>query len=142
MNGIFNVVMGERGRIVVPSAVRERAGLAQGTPMVLVESSDGVLLLTRRQLRARVRHDLEGLSLVDELLAERRLDAEREDKHDPGGPANGPANPTHAGEAHGPERPVSEANKRESHPGDATGRHRLRSSNPNAATENPSDDGA
>lgn len=71
--------MGDRGRIVVPAAVRERSGLAAGTPMVLVESPDGLALLTREQLRDRVRGDLEGLNLVEELLADRRRSAAVED---------------------------------------------------------------
>ena len=47
--------------------------------MVLIESSDGLVLLTREQLRERVRRDLEGLSLVEDLLADRRHAAARED---------------------------------------------------------------
>ena len=79
MSGTYAVVMGDRGRIVVPAEVRERAGLAAGTPLVLLESSDGLILLTREQLRARVREDLSGLDLVGRLLADRRRAAERED---------------------------------------------------------------
>ena len=79
MNGTHTVIVGDRGRIVVPAEVRERAGLAPGTPLVLLESSDGLVLLTRSQLRARVRDELHGLDLVAELLADRRRAAERED---------------------------------------------------------------
>lgn len=64
---------------MVPAAVRERAGLVAGKPMVLVESPDGLALLTREQLRDRVRGDLEGLDLVDALLADRRTAAAVED---------------------------------------------------------------
>ena len=64
---------------MVPAAVRERAGLVAGTRMVLVESPDGLALLTRRQLRDRVRGDLGGLGLVEELLADRRRSAAIED---------------------------------------------------------------
>jgi hypothetical protein len=46
---------------------------------MMIESPDGLVLLTRDQLKARVRSDLAGLSLVDELLAERRAQAEAED---------------------------------------------------------------
>lgn len=46
----------------------------------LVDSDEGVLLLTRDQLRDRVRRSLAGTSLVDELLAERRLAAAEEDE--------------------------------------------------------------
>ncbi len=71
--------MGDRGRIVVPAEVRERAGLSEGTPLVMVESDDGLVLMTREQLKARVRADLAGLSLVEELLADRRAAAGGED---------------------------------------------------------------
>lgn len=47
--------------------------------MVLVEADDGLVLLTREQLRVRVKQNLAGLDLVGELLTERRLDAARED---------------------------------------------------------------
>lgn len=71
--------MGDRGRIVVPAEVRERAGLEAGTPLVLIEAPDGLILLTREQLKARVRAELAGLNLVDELLTERRAQADAED---------------------------------------------------------------
>ena len=79
MSGTHTVVVGDRGRIVVPADVRARAGLSEGTPLVLLETPHGLVLLTRGQLRARVRAELEGLDLVGELLTERRRVAERED---------------------------------------------------------------
>jgi AbrB family looped-hinge helix DNA binding protein len=71
--------MGDRGRLVVPAEVRARAGLVEGTPLILLESPEGIVLLTRSQLRARVRDELAGLDLVGELLADRRRAAEAED---------------------------------------------------------------
>jgi hypothetical protein len=47
--------------------------------MVLLDTPSGLVLLTRRQLRDRVRADLAGVDLVGELLAERRAAAEAED---------------------------------------------------------------
>ena len=79
MNGTYSVAMGDRGRLVVPAELRERAGLAEGVPLVLVETEAGVVLLTRAQLKARVRADLRGLDLVDELLADRRAMSSVED---------------------------------------------------------------
>jgi AbrB family looped-hinge helix DNA binding protein len=79
MSGTHKVVMGDRGRIVVPADVRDRAGLAEGTPMMMLETPAGLVLLTREQLRARVRDEFEGLDLVAELLADRRRAAEEED---------------------------------------------------------------
>jgi len=79
MSGTHNVVVGDRGRIVVPADVRDRVGLSAGTPLVLLETPDGLVLLTRDQLRARVRDELAGLDLVGDLLAERRRAAQHED---------------------------------------------------------------
>jgi AbrB family looped-hinge helix DNA binding protein len=71
--------MGDRGRIVVPAEVRSRAGLEAGTPLILLDTPGGLVLLTRPQLRARVRVELEGLDLVGDLLADRRRAAAEED---------------------------------------------------------------
>jgi AbrB family looped-hinge helix DNA binding protein len=79
VSGTYYLVVGDRGRIVVPAEVRERAGLEAGTPLVLIEAPDGLILLTRDQLKARVRAELVGLNLVNELLTERRAQADAED---------------------------------------------------------------
>lgn len=78
MSGTFAVTMGDRGRLVVPQELRERAGLDAGTPLVLVEAEGGVLLLTREQAKARVRASLAGHDLVGDLLTERRRTAQEE----------------------------------------------------------------
>jgi hypothetical protein len=46
---------------------------------LLIETRDGLILLTRQQVKARVRADLSGLNLVEELVAERRAQADAED---------------------------------------------------------------
>lgn len=79
MSGTHTVTVGDRGRIVVPADVRTRAGLTEGTPLVLLETPDGLVLMTREQLRRRVRGELAGLDLVTQLLDERRRAAATED---------------------------------------------------------------
>ena len=79
MSGTHAVVVGDRGRIVVPAEVRERVGLSEGTHLILLETPEGLVLLTREQLLARVRNELEGLDLVGQLLSDRRTSALRED---------------------------------------------------------------
>lgn len=79
MSGTFQVVVGNRGRLVVPAEVRERARITEGTVLVLLDTPTGLVLLTREQLRQRVRDDLTGTDLVAELLAERRANAAAED---------------------------------------------------------------
>lgn len=66
------VTVGNRGRLVLPADVRQRSGIQEGTELILLETPDGIALLTRDQLKRRVRGQLAGSSLVDELLAERR----------------------------------------------------------------------
>ena len=79
MSGTHTVVMGDRGRIVVPAEIRSRSKLSEGTPLVLLDTPGGIVLMTRAQLRARVRDELAGLELIDELLRDRRAAAESED---------------------------------------------------------------
>ena len=64
---------------MVPAELRERAGLVEGTPLILLETGSGLVLLTREQLRERVRVELAEADLVDALLADRRAAAAAED---------------------------------------------------------------
>jgi AbrB family looped-hinge helix DNA binding protein len=77
------VTVGERGRVVLPSAVRRELDLKPGTHMLLSTEQDGSVRLrpyraVAEQSRGLLR-DLPGESMVDELLAERRAEAARED---------------------------------------------------------------
>ena len=72
VNGTYQVTMGDRGRLVIPAELRAKAGLTEGTPVVLIATPGGVLLVSREQLKSLVREDLAGLDLVRELLADRR----------------------------------------------------------------------
>jgi AbrB family looped-hinge helix DNA binding protein len=80
MSGTYTVTMGDRGRLVIPAEVRERAGLDEGTALLLLETDGGVVLLTREQLKRRVRQDLGGEDLVADLLADRRAASVAEDE--------------------------------------------------------------
>jgi AbrB family looped-hinge helix DNA binding protein len=79
------VVVGDRGRVVIPSWVRRELGLELGSRLLLSTEDDGSLRLRPyRAVADQNRGMLAGLapagkSIVDELLEERRLEAERED---------------------------------------------------------------
>lgn len=79
MGGTYATSMGDRGRLVIPAGLRERAGLVEGRPVVLLDTPKGIVLLTREQLKELVRADLSGLDLVADLLSERRREAAAED---------------------------------------------------------------
>ncbi|GEM_PF-3330880 len=65
---------------MLPAEVRQRAGLVEGSKLVLVETPSGLVLMTQRQVRDRVRKELSGLDLVGELIAERRSESAIEDQ--------------------------------------------------------------
>ncbi|WP_120006095.1 AbrB/MazE/SpoVT family DNA-binding domain-containing protein [Nesterenkonia muleiensis] len=73
-----NVTLGDRGRLVVPAEVRVRQRWETGTSLIFIDSDDGVVVMSREQARERIRQQLEGKDLVNELLADRRRDAQHE----------------------------------------------------------------
>jgi len=79
LSGTYPVVMGDRGRLVVPAELRERLQLDAGSPVMLIDTPQGVVLATRAQAKGLVRAAPAGPSLVDELLADRRAQAAADD---------------------------------------------------------------
>ena len=73
----------ENGRVVIPSAFRKALGIEVGDEVVLRIEDDELRITTqqrriqRAQRRAR-KYLKPGISLVDELIAERREAAKRE----------------------------------------------------------------
>jgi len=80
-HGERKVVVGDRGRLVLPAAVRTALGITPGTRMLLSTETDGSLRLRPyRAVAAESRGLLAeltpaGASFVDELLTERRAEA-------------------------------------------------------------------
>jgi len=72
----FQLVMGDRGRLVVPAELRNRWGLEAGSTLLLVETPEALVLATREQVKRLVRRQLDGRSLVEELISDRRAAAE------------------------------------------------------------------
>jgi AbrB family looped-hinge helix DNA binding protein len=79
------VVVGDRGRVVLPADIRAELGLEPGMRMLLSTDDDGSLRLQPyRAVAAETLGMLADLapsdeSMVDELIAERRQEAARED---------------------------------------------------------------
>jgi AbrB family looped-hinge helix DNA binding protein len=77
--------LGPDGRIVIPAAFREALGLSEGDTLIASVDDGELNLLTRRaavrRAQAIVRQFVpEGVSLVDELIEDRRREVEREQK--------------------------------------------------------------
>lgn len=80
MGDTGTVKVGPKGRVVLPVEVRRRFGIEEGTELCVVVGEHGVELYTRDELVAKIQSrfaDVKG-NLVDELIAERRAEAERD----------------------------------------------------------------
>ncbi|HLH20803.1 MAG TPA: AbrB/MazE/SpoVT family DNA-binding domain-containing protein [Bryobacteraceae bacterium] len=74
----------QSGRILLPAELRKKLGLTPGEDVILNVDDDGVTLAGSRlavvrQIQERLRPYLQGSSVVDELLAERRAEGKAED---------------------------------------------------------------
>ena len=79
---MIEVSLGAQGRLVIPSVLRRALNLQPGDTLIARLDDDRLVLekaeTVKRRLRARFA-DLRGkASLADELVAERRAEAERE----------------------------------------------------------------
>lgn len=77
------VKVGPGGRIVIPAQLREKLGVKPGDTIWLEEDNEQVRISSVRQTIRKAQELVrqyvpEGVSLVDDLLAERRAEAERE----------------------------------------------------------------
>ena len=82
---MLQMKMSEGGRVVIPVEIRQSLGFKEGE-MVIFELRDNEAVITSRRARIRRAQEMfqkwcpheEGRSMVDEFIAERRLEAERE----------------------------------------------------------------
>ncbi len=73
----------ENGRIVIPAAFRKAMGLKGGEVVTIRMDEEGLHIQSRAQAIKRAQTKVrkyvpEGVSLVDELIAERRREVKRE----------------------------------------------------------------
>jgi AbrB family looped-hinge helix DNA binding protein len=80
----IEVTVGPQGRLVVPAPLRRSLGIAVGDVLVARAQDDRLVLERRDAILARLRGRLatvpDDVSMVDELIAERRGEAKREDR--------------------------------------------------------------
>ncbi len=75
--------LGQGGRVVIPTEYRRKLGLEAGDEILMRLDEEGLRLYTPAQAVARAqalvrRHIPEARDLADELISERRAEAERE----------------------------------------------------------------
>jgi AbrB family looped-hinge helix DNA binding protein len=79
----YTIRAGERGRLVLPVALRKRIGLQEGDQVVITVEGDSSLRLIGLSQQIQKAQGLfkdiaPGISLADELIQERRLEASQE----------------------------------------------------------------
>ncbi|RLQ85277.1 AbrB/MazE/SpoVT family DNA-binding domain-containing protein [Notoacmeibacter ruber] len=95
---LYELPMQENGRVVLPADLRRSLGLAKGDKVLIEADGDAITLTTAKLRRKRAqliakKYARPGVSVVDQFLAEKRIEAEQEiDRIEPGGEANGGAN--------------------------------------------------
>jgi AbrB family looped-hinge helix DNA binding protein len=76
------VQVGAQGRLVIPAALRKALGLKPGDRLIARQEGESLVLERReaigKRLQDRFRHIPNEVSLVDELIAERRAEAAKE----------------------------------------------------------------
>lgn len=76
------IQLGAQGRVVIPSHLRKALDLKPGDRLIARRDGDSIVLERRenlvKRLQARFEHIPEDISLVDEFIAERQAEAERE----------------------------------------------------------------
>ena len=81
---LYTVALGERGRLALPARLRQRLDLKPGDRLIItVDPEGGFRAVSAREQARRLRGLYRDVgperSLVDELIAERREEARRED---------------------------------------------------------------
>jgi len=76
------VVVGPKGRVVIPAGIRRQLHLEEGSELVALVEGQGVLLIPRAAVKHRLRSMFAGVksSMAAELQAERRAEVERESR--------------------------------------------------------------
>lgn len=78
-----DVSVNQQGRLTIPAQIRRVVGIEPGIPLVVYAEDGRVVIETREQLAHRIRRDVAASwtgtrSVTEELIAERRAEAERE----------------------------------------------------------------
>jgi AbrB family looped-hinge helix DNA binding protein len=82
MSDTESVTVGPKGRVVIPAPIRRELQIAEGTELVAMVDDGAVVMMPRSIAKARLRAMFAHVrgSLAEELMAERRREASREDR--------------------------------------------------------------
>jgi bifunctional DNA-binding transcriptional regulator/antitoxin component of YhaV-PrlF toxin-antitoxin module len=83
MEEVFRAKLNREGRLIIPVPCRKRTGLEPGQEVMLQVTPDGLLVTTLDQSLKRFQDQVTSLvgpdvSLVDEVIEDRRAEAKKE----------------------------------------------------------------
>ena len=83
MNEVFHARMSNEGRIAIPTVCRKQIGLQPGQEVIIKVTPEGLLLTSYDQALDQFQDEVAklvgpGVSLVDEVIADRRAEAPKE----------------------------------------------------------------
>ena len=83
MNEVYRAKLNDEGQLVIPSVCRKQLGMVPGQELLLQVSDGELLVYTQDRAVKRLQdwvagHVRTGVSLVDELIADRRTEAAKE----------------------------------------------------------------
>ncbi|MDR1118305.1 MAG: AbrB/MazE/SpoVT family DNA-binding domain-containing protein [Bifidobacteriaceae bacterium] len=78
MSDTTAMVVGQKGRVVIPGSARSRHGWGEGTQLIGFDREDGFVLMSREAALKSIRRQLAASPVVDQLISERRAEARRE----------------------------------------------------------------
>ncbi len=69
----------KKGQIVIPSILRKKYGIKEGTKIILLDKGDSIVLkpITNQHIK-KLQGSLKGTGILKALIKERRNDKERE----------------------------------------------------------------
>ncbi|NJO39225.1 MAG: AbrB/MazE/SpoVT family DNA-binding domain-containing protein [Cyanobacteria bacterium CRU_2_1] len=78
-----SIELGDQGQVVLPESIRHQLNLQSGDRLILTVESDGSLRLTSlrsqiQKLQGMFKDIAPGVSLADELIGDRRREAQQE----------------------------------------------------------------
>ena len=82
---VVKVKLDQQGRVLIPAEIREKMRLEPGKQVSMYLDDDGLHLISSHIAWQRIQRLVaetvpEGVSLADELIADRRAEAAREDR--------------------------------------------------------------
>ena len=78
------VSVGPKGRVVIPAGIRRELGIEEGSELVALVEGEALVLVPRSAIKTRLRSMFAATagSMRDELIADRRADAQNESASD------------------------------------------------------------